>query len=66
MTGEDAAVVVLGSAGRFEVTTGSDTDWTCLVDGQAKPKHQETAMAAGRAISEVGGKQPVQHSHSIP
>jgi len=50
--------VLFGSGGRFEVTSGSDPDWTLLVDGQANAKHQETATRAGVAIDEIAGKPP--------
>jgi hypothetical protein len=40
----DASVVVFGSAGRYEVTDGSDTDWTYLVDGQAQTTYQAEAL----------------------
>ena len=29
---------------RNEFTEGSDLDWTLLVDGQAKPNHQDTVV----------------------
>ena len=49
-TREDASVVVLGSGGRFEVTSGSDADWTYLIDGQANSEHQATALEIKDAI----------------
>jgi len=47
---DDAAIVVFGSVGRFEVTSGSDIDWTYLVDGQADAKHQAAAARVSAAI----------------
>ncbi|MEM8713415.1 MAG: nucleotidyltransferase domain-containing protein [Planctomycetota bacterium] len=35
----DAAIVAFGSLAREEVTSGSDLDWTLLVDGPAKRDH---------------------------
>jgi|RhiMetdeSRZDD1v2_1073273.scaffolds.fasta_scaffold119518_3 Nucleotidyltransferase domain len=36
---EDRSVVAFGSVGRDEWTSGSDLDWTLLVDGTADPAH---------------------------
>ena len=52
-TGEDTSVVIFGSAARFEVTSQSDTDWLYLVDGQADPRHRESAISVGHEI-EIG------------
>ncbi len=52
-TREDASVVVLGSGGRFEVTAGSDADWTYLIDGQANADHQSTALEIKESIEKV-------------
>jgi predicted nucleotidyltransferase len=38
-TSEDTSLVVFGSLARGEWTTGSDLDWTYLIDGQCKPEH---------------------------
>ncbi|HWY71933.1 MAG TPA: nucleotidyltransferase domain-containing protein [Terriglobales bacterium] len=38
-TSEDASLVVFGSLARDEWTSGSDLDWTYLIDGQADPAH---------------------------
>jgi predicted nucleotidyltransferase len=35
----DTTLVVFGSIAREEVTSGSDSDWILLVDGQAVPEH---------------------------
>jgi hypothetical protein len=52
----DAAVVVFGSAGRYEVTEGSDTDWTYLVDGQAKTIYQSEALKVAQVVDAVSEK----------
>ena len=52
-TREDASVVVLGSGGRFEITNGSDADWTYLIDGQANSEHQVTALEIKEAIDAI-------------
>src|SRR6266852_5683785 len=49
----DASVVVVGSAGRYEVNEGSDTDWTYLVDGQAKTIYQAEALKVADAVERV-------------
>jgi hypothetical protein len=36
--------VVFGSLARREWTSGSDVDWTLLIDGQAAPEHQRLAQ----------------------
>jgi hypothetical protein len=40
---EDISVVVFGSLARGEWTSGSDLDWTLLIDGQADHEHAHTA-----------------------
>jgi hypothetical protein len=50
-TSEDASVVVFGSLARGEYTSGSDLDWTLLVDGQTYP---EQPLAADDAAAWVG------------
>jgi predicted nucleotidyltransferase len=37
----DLDIVVFGSLARYEWTSGSDVDWTLLVDGQASPRHRQ-------------------------
>ncbi|HEU4453430.1 MAG TPA: nucleotidyltransferase domain-containing protein [Longimicrobium sp.] len=40
---EDTSVVVFGSLARGETTSGSDVDWTLLVDGQSYPEQSSAA-----------------------
>jgi Nucleotidyltransferase domain len=47
---EDISVVVFGSLARGEWTTGSDLDWTLLIDGQADHRHALTAQDVGDAF----------------
>jgi UTP:GlnB (protein PII) uridylyltransferase len=55
----DTAIVLMGSWGRLEATGGSDDDFMCLVDGQARscgevrPSIEETWNALGKT-----GKRP--------
>lgn len=46
----DADLVVFGSLARGEWTSGSDVDWTLLIDGQANPEHREIARQIERRL----------------
>jgi hypothetical protein len=48
-TSDDVDVVVFGSLARREWTSGSDVDWTMLIDGQADSQHR----VASREIQQV-------------
>jgi predicted nucleotidyltransferase len=50
VTSSDADVVVFGSLARGEWTSGSDVDWTLLIDGQVRHEHWLTAQAVGDSI----------------
>lgn len=52
------SIVMFGSIGRAEVTSGSDADWTLLIDGPSDPEHYRLALRIGRQISELGFDQP--------
>jgi predicted nucleotidyltransferase len=54
---EDTSLVVFGSLARREWTTGSDLDWTYLVDGQANSDHLVIAQKINAAI-EAEFKEP--------
>ena len=54
---EDTSLVVFGSLARREWTTGSDLDWTYLVDGQANSDHLVIAQRINSAI-EAEFKEP--------
>ena len=47
---EDTSLVVFGSLARGEWTTGSDLDWTYLIDGEAKPEHLVIAQKIQKAL----------------
>lgn len=51
---EDTSVVVFGSLARNEFTSGSDIDWTLLVDGLANPRHYEDSLTINDRIHEFG------------
>lgn len=55
---EDMSFVVFGSAARGEVTSGSDLDWTLLVDGISDPQHIDTAFGVEERLKSVGIKPP--------
>ncbi len=48
----DASFVVFGSLARDEWTSGSDLDWTLVIDGQADPEHVVIARKISRALQE--------------
>lgn len=50
---DDVDVVVFGSLARQEWTTGSDVDWTLLIDGQATPDHRELSRRISNLISKT-------------
>lgn len=47
---EDMSVVVFGSLARGEVTSGSDADWTLLIDGQATSTHFDVSREIGKTF----------------
>ncbi len=55
---DDLSLVVFGSLGRDEWTSGSDLDWTLLVDGQADPSHFDVAHDIARRLEDAGFKKP--------
>lgn len=54
----DTDLVVFGSLARNECTSGSDVDWTLLIDGQANADHLRTANQIPKQIKEKGMKDP--------
>lgn len=52
------SVVVTGSLGRGEVTSGSDVDWFLLVDGASDPHHLELLTAIQRQFLALKLKKP--------
>ena len=55
---EDTSIVVSGSLARDEFTTGSDIDWTLLIDGSADPKHYDLLRKIGNVVDGLAPKQP--------
>lgn len=53
----DAAIVFYGSLARLEWTSGSDVDWTLLVDGPAVPARMRSVRDI-RDVLAKGGKPP--------
>lgn len=53
----DSTFVMFGSLARNEVTTGSDLDWTLLVDGQCNTQHLDVTQAI-KARVEKSNKPP--------
>ncbi|WP_417392526.1 nucleotidyltransferase domain-containing protein [Gimesia sp.] len=64
-TSEDVDVVVFGSLARQEWTTGSDVDWTMLIDGQANLEHKPIARKIAQVLGELEFKgKPLKHPGS--
>lgn len=54
----DASVIAYGSLARAEWTSGSDLDWTLLVDGQADPEHMTVSQRIAGTIKRIGFGEP--------
>lgn len=54
----DTCAVVFGSLARNEWTSGSDVDWTLLVDGPVDPAHSAAAEEIQRVLQDEGYKKP--------
>src|SRR4051812_4640165 len=52
-TSGDVDVVVFGSLARQEWTSGSDVDWTLLIDGQANSAHRANAREVERKLAQL-------------
>ena len=52
-TSDDVDLVVFGSLARQEWTSGSDVDWTMLIDGQADVQHGSTAREIKGRLQEL-------------
>jgi len=57
-TPPETSFVVFGSLGRRELTTGSDLDWTLLLDGPADPAHRDAEIRLGERLRELGFAEP--------
>lgn len=55
---DDSSIVVFGSLARDEFTSGSDIDWTLLIDGQASPEHLDNVLEITKHIDEIEGRPP--------
>jgi predicted nucleotidyltransferase len=56
VTASDASVVVFGSLARFELTSGSDIDWTLLLDGPSDPQHHHVSQKIASAVKDLTKK----------
>src|SRR5437016_453796 len=52
----DSSIVIFGSLAREEWTSGSDLDWTLLIDGQVDPAHQRNALEIDALLEREGYK----------
>jgi predicted nucleotidyltransferase len=55
-TASDASIVVFGSLARFELTSGSDIDWTLLLDGPSDPQHHHVSRKIASAVKDLTEK----------
>ncbi|MES2392548.1 MAG: hypothetical protein V4555_12965 [Acidobacteriota bacterium] len=55
-TAPDTSVVISGSLARFEMTPGSDIDWSLLLDGPSDPNHLKISQEIGAAVNQVARK----------
>ena len=56
----NTSIVAFGSLAREEWTSGSDVDWTLMVDGPADMRHFEVAKSVEEALQSAGYKEPGQ------
>ena len=54
----DTAIIVTGSVGRGELTSGSDFDWILLIDGPSNPDHFKIAQAINDVVKDLHLKPP--------
>ena len=54
----DAAIVFYGSLARHEWTSGSDVDWTLLVNGPAIPERMRSVREIRGRLAEIDAKAP--------
>lgn len=54
----DMSFVVFGSLARREWTSGSDLDWTLLIDGQVDPDHTALIRQASSILESLNYKRP--------
>lgn len=55
---DDISIIVFGSLARKEFTSGSDIDWTLLVDGRANSQHHDVALRFKNELEEKKVKGP--------
>ena len=56
----DTGLLIFGSLARKELTSGSDVDWTLLIDGQADPTHMGVAQQIETLLERGKFKKPGQ------
>ena len=55
---DDSSIVISGSLARDEFTSGSDIDWTLLIDGQADPNIIDVLPRIQEIVSRAAKKPP--------
>ena len=56
LTASDTSIVVSGSLARFELTSGSDIDWSMLLDGSSDPRHYQVFQEIAAAVGGLSAK----------
>jgi predicted nucleotidyltransferase len=55
---DNTSVVIFGSFARGELTSGSDVDWSLLIDGPADPEHLRIVREVGRRLEDLQLQEP--------
>lgn len=55
---DDTSFVVFGSLARGEFTSGSDLDWTLLIDGRTEKSHPHAILKIISALAQGGAREP--------
>ncbi|HVG07328.1 MAG TPA: nucleotidyltransferase domain-containing protein [Thermoanaerobaculia bacterium] len=55
---DNTSVVVFGSFARRELTSGSDVDWSLLIDGPSDPAHFRIAQEVKKVFDSLGLQKP--------
>lgn len=58
LSSDNTAIAVFGSFARGELTSGSDIDWSLLIDGPADPEHFRIAREVRRTLAGLNLPEP--------
>lgn len=54
----DSSIVIFGSLARNEQTSGSDLDWSLVIDGATRPEHKTVGHEINRHLDRLGKRRP--------